>query len=67
MILMGSDGSIVKYPTSVHSILPPPETSIRREKTVMESGVTALYMDDKNEEGIFGSTAGDIYYINLAE
>jgi len=38
---------------------------IKRDKIPMEAGVTALYMDDKNDEGIVGTTNGDIYYINL--
>jgi hypothetical protein len=40
---------------------------IKRDKIPMEAGITALYMDDKNDEGIIGTTNGDIYYINLAD
>lgn len=77
---MSSDGSIVKYQTKDQPIThgkhklpdnqeqdlkPPSEHMIKRDRIPMEAGITALYMDDKNDEGIVGTTNGDIYYINL--
>ena len=63
---MSSDGTIMRYRCVNNSLIPPEEGNFVT-RLADESAVTALQMDEKNEEGIFGTDMGNIFYINFQQ
>jgi hypothetical protein len=64
IVVTDSLGRIVKYQTSEGKIEPPDDP-----KKIMcqraESAITAMVMDEKNDEGILGTSLGNIYYLGM--
>jgi hypothetical protein len=65
-VISGSGGVIIKYPNTGNKILPPEDPN-QIISIKAESAITSLVMDDLNNEGILGTSLGNIYYLNLSE
>lgn len=67
---MGSAGSIVRYTFKINKSgvsYPIADGSSDYIRTQAEGAITAIQMDSNNHEGIFGTSLGNIYYIDLKE
>jgi hypothetical protein len=65
VVVAGSCGIITHYPIIGSAVLP--ETSDIISNQRVESGVVAMCMDEQNNEGLIGTEAGCIHYVNFAE
>lgn len=60
-----SDGTVAQYRMlGVHVTVQDMDTVIKHS---VDSAVMAISMDDVNEQGLIGTEAGNIYYINFLE
>lgn len=59
-----STGMILKYPIAENNYL---EQTAQLTQLKAENAVTSLVMDEQNVEGVFGSTDGNLYYMNITE
>lgn len=64
MVIALSTGMILKYPIAENNYL---EQTAQLTQLMAENAVTSLVMDEQNVEGVFGSTDGNLYYMNITE
>ena len=66
VLVANSSGALISYP-AVGSLLPPPEDDKLVLTDLKSGGITAISMDDKNEEGMVATDKGKIIYVSLKE
>ncbi len=65
VVVASSTGTIAKYSIQGDKIFPSDNKNVNIMKT--DSAVVALYMDELNQEGIFGTSNGNVYYLNFLD
>ena len=65
IVIASSSGSIARYGTANNQVFPQDSKHVQVLKA--DTSVTALAMDDLNNEGLVGTSNGSIFYINFAE
>jgi hypothetical protein len=65
IVVAGSGGTLLQYPIIGSSIQPEDADLVEAQK--VDGGVVAISMDEHNNEGLVGTEAGSIHYINFAE
>lgn len=70
VVVANAAGSLLSYSigAGTHQSLLPPEDMEKISQTKLNAGcVTAVSMDEKNEEGMIGTSQGKIFYVSLKE
>ena len=65
VVLGGSSGTLTRYPVVDAQVFPQDRQSVQSFK--LDGGIIAVSMDSLNNEGIVGTGAGSLYYINFEE
>lgn len=65
--MAGSQGHLVKYSIISGQLVPSGDPDDVQKLTTEYGAITSLEMDEKNEEGIIGTSSGYICYINFGE
>jgi len=64
VVITGSSGLVIRYADKHAQVLPPADKDMI-SKIKAEEGITATQMDDQNNEGIVGTTEGNIKYVQF--
>lgn len=65
VLLASSSGAILRYSVVAGNIFPTKDTKTLSLQT--DGAVTCIQMDNLNNEGILGTSKGNLYYLNLSE
>lgn len=65
VLLASSSGAIVRYSVVAGNIFPTKDTKSLYLQA--DGSVTCIQMDNLNNEGILGTSKGNLYYLNLSE
>ena len=65
VVLGSSTGTIVRYAINNGKIYPEDSTSTQTYNC--NGGIVSLSLDELNQEGVIGTNAGILYYVNLVE
>jgi len=64
VVISGAMGNMIRYADKSAQVMPPDDRDmISRIRT--EEGITALQMDDQNNEGVIGTAEGSIKYVQF--
>ena len=63
--MASSSGAILRYSVVAGNIFPTKDTKTLSLQT--DGAVTCIQMDNLNNEGILGTSKGNLYYLNLSE
>lgn len=64
VVIAGAMGNLIRYADKSAQVMPPDDRDmISRIRT--EDGITAIQMDDQNNEGVIGTVEGSIKYIQF--
>lgn len=65
VVIASSGGSVAHFPIQGSRIQP--DDPDMMEVQVADAAIVAMTMDDFNNEGLIGTEAGSIFYVNFAE
>jgi hypothetical protein len=65
VLLASSSGAIFRYSVVAGNIFPTKDT--KSFSLQADGAVTCIQMDNLNNEGILGTSKGNLYYLNLSE
>jgi len=65
VLLASSSGAIMRYSVVAGNIFPTKDT--KSLSLQADGAVTCIQMDNLNNEGILGTSKGNLYYLNLSE
>ena len=67
VVIATSSGNLYNYDVKKNSDVLPPEDDKTTQTEMAEGSIVAISMDERNEEGMVGTSQGKIFYVCLKE